>query len=537
VAPEEQGLDAGAWALAHQDYRGRWEGVHERQLTPVARVDAEPACGYRRKMRRGGEQAAGLGFARASLMTLSLATALSGGLGGCRFDTGGLALPGEVLDAAMGPADASVDGGICVPGQRQCSSAGTLSYCRGGQLVTEACADGCLTEPSPHCRGIDPSNGVELGMLAGATQDLEIPGNERWVFATESGAIFNCAAGTFMRAAGEGVSGGIGYYRVDNGDGGVGLGLFALRGLRVRGGGEVVAVGALGLGLLVQGEARFDDGLVASGGPAGCSIESACGSQKGAISCAGPGGFAGGSANQNGQGLGGGTHGSGSDAAGQFEGGGGGAGHATAGAPGGGDFGGAAGVTYGASDCEPIFGGAGGGGGGQDVTGLGALGGGGGGAVQITALGKISVGGGAQLVVGGGGGAAGSPSGGAGGGGAGGVLLLEAPMLKIDGDLAANGGGGGAGAGSVADLQPETPGAPGGVGITPAPGGTGLYNGGNGGAGATLPTAGGNPGPIDGTAGGGGAVGRVCLRSVPGGVGMGNLGVSPAPKILEDLIR
>ncbi|MCK5797339.1 MAG: hypothetical protein KAI47_09160, partial [Deltaproteobacteria bacterium] len=122
----------------------------------------------------------------------------------------------------------------------------------------------------------------------------------------------------------------------------------------------------------------------------------------------------------------------------------------------GGSFGGVGGHggdgPEGAAACAPqylvpLVGGSGGGGGARE----GGTGGGGGGAIQISAGVAIKVTATGTIHAGGGGGCHGrklsihAGPGSGGGGGSGGAILLEAPMVWVDGRLAANGGGGGGG--------------------------------------------------------------------------------------------
>ncbi|MGE0547968.1 MAG: hypothetical protein AB7O24_00695 [Kofleriaceae bacterium] len=150
----------------------------------------------------------------------------------------------------------------------------------------------------------------------------------------------------------------------------------------------------------------------------------------------------------------------------------------------------------------------------------GGVGGNGGGAVQLTARQAILVSG--KINAGGSGGAggvgapdsdpAGQGNGGGGGGGSGGTIGLEAPMITVNGVLAANGGGGGGGA----DNGTGGPGAAGGLLTTAAAGGQGGDGvNGQGGAGSSstsLVGAAGTGDPNDGGGGGGGAAGYIVLR-------------------------
>jgi hypothetical protein len=481
---------------------------------------------------------------RGAVLAIVAGMSLSvGGGAACRVDTGGVPLDGDddpdggiqppLPDADPAAPDAPT---TCTTDETACVGAGVLQVCRGGMIEHESCTQGCVPTPVPHCKGATPSNGVDLGLLTDATAMFEVPGGATYVFDTGTGVIFDCGSGQFTRSAGEGVQNGI-HFKLMPGVGGArGLGVFAMRSFKVKGGGTAIAIGPNGLVLLVEGEARIDEELLAGGGGSRCTIEAACGFQPGEASCPGPGGFPGGAPGVDGQGPGAGERGDGGTGAGQIEGGGGGAGHGAMGGAGGGDAGGGAGVVYG-NRCEPLFGGSGGGGGGTDASATGTPGGGGGGAVQITSLTLIHFGGKGVVEVGGGGGAAGPISAGAGGGGSGGTILLEAPLIELDGNIAANGGGGGGGAGINPDMTPEQPGAPGGLTTAPAEGGNGTFKGGQGGAAGGVATSGQPPGAFDATSGGGGGVGRVCMRTEPDGLVMGSVVLSPTPVTSEDFVR
>lgn len=267
----------------------------------------------------------------------------------------------------------------------------------------------------------------------------------------------------------------------------------------------------------------------------------------------GPGGFFGGQGPGKGGDGAGGT-GSGSAAANANSGGGGG-GHGAPGGVGGdsssaGTVGGLAGTMYPASmDDVRLVGGAGGGSGIPNEATCSAPGGSGGGALQISALGPIVVGAAGRLDVGGGGGSGGCQNGGVlgsgAGGGAGGLILLESRQLRIEGFVSANGGGGGGGATSGKSGQPGAVGPRaadvaaggtsgvvgsyvGGVGGAAVPGADGGVDGGA----ANVPPGKGDVGAASGEgAGGGGAYGRILLRSRSAGITiLGTGGVSPTAR-------
>jgi hypothetical protein len=158
-----------------------------------------------------------------------------------------------------------------------------------------------------------------------------------------------------------------------------------------------------------------------------------------------------------------------------------------------------------------------------------ARGGGGGGALQLVSRTSVTLQGTARVNVGGGGGGGGSghaSSGGAGGGG-GGNILIEAPVVTsaTQSIVAANGGGGGACEG--------TNGQDGALSTAPAAGGTraGAPSGGAGAAGA-MSTGQNSVATVCtiGSAGGGGGLGLVYVRTRAGGASLngtvsGSLGV------------
>jgi len=171
--------------------------------------------------------------------------------------------------------------------------------------------------------------------------------------------------------------------------------------------------------------------------------------------------------------------------------------------------------------------------GGNDNNDVGGAGGGGGGAVYLVAAQKIELLQEADVSAGGGGGRGGAQhanfdgDGGGGGGGSGGMILLEAPLVRIAGTLAANGGGGGEGSGGIA---PGSDGLAGVLGAQRASGGTGKSStGSDGGAGgASTAIAGDRVTALStgGAGGGGGGAGFVRLDAAAvDGTGI----ISPAP--------
>ena len=164
--------------------------------------------------------------------------------------------------------------------------------------------------------------------------------------------------------------------------------------------------------------------------------------------------------------------------------------------------GGAKGVKYGSPEIIPLVGGSSGG---SASYGNGPSGPGGG-ALQIVAGAAIVIEATGVITMAGAGGYAGAT-----GAGSGGSILLEAPMITVNGALAANGGGGGGSGGSVSIGQW------GGVTATPAVGGgPGGEKAGDGSGGVTLDGTNGQP-SLYGTGGGGGA-GRIRMNTLCGTV-------------------
>lgn len=155
------------------------------------------------------------------------------------------------------------------------------------------------------------------------------------------------------------------------------------------------------------------------------------------------------------------------------------------------------------TDFEPLLGGCRGG---AQTDANGAVvteGGGGGGAVQLVAGTSIAISGAVDV---GGGGAPTSA-----GGGSGGLIVIQSPLVSFSGGLWANGGGGGAcgmvGADGRADPMAALGGGPCGTLST-------HQDGGDGGTGSAVCTAGTKV--LEGSAGGGGAVGRVQVVNLDG---------------------
>lgn len=386
------------------------------------------------------------------------------------------------IDAATG-IDAGIDGGIdtgCAPVGGLACVGGDILECQadGTTIVRTDCAIGCITTAGPpRCVHVVPTHVAMRELIAASTTPLVVSSGQTVDFNTDTGAI-TLLPSTVLRAAGApGDASGI-LFRTDTQVGAGELAIFALGALTVEAGGTVRGTGGRGLVLVASGAVEVS-GVIDVGGSGRAS---------------GPGGYGGGGNESNGGGpsLG---HGGGRD---WFDrSGGGGAGHGGSGGRGGGE-GGASGGEAGFASADPdgaiLLGGSGGGGGGDP----GGDGGGGGGILQITSDVSIVITSSGVVRSPGGGGGGGA---GGGGGGAGGSLFLEAPTLRVDGVVSANGGSGGGGNdGSSGGRGTDT--------TTGATGGDGPGGGANGGAGGGGATANGSGGE-GGGGGGGGACGRV----------------------------
>lgn len=193
---------------------------------------------------------------------------------------------------------------------------------------------------------------------------------------------------------------------------------------------------------------------------------------------------------------------------------------------GGSSLGGDAGATFGNSTLVPLLGGCNGGNGGAASETNQGLGGRGGGALQLTVGGILRIEGDVSANGGGGQGGRSDLRTGGGGGGSGGAILLEAQRLvsTLYGNVTANGGGGGEGSGYSAGVAYHGDrGNNGAVSLDGAAGGASAACGGNGGQGAARndAVAGNGAGPHCGTnmpgGGGGGGMGRIHVRGVDGG--------------------
>jgi hypothetical protein len=185
--------------------------------------------------------------------------------------------------------------------------------------------------------------------------------------------------------------------------------------------------------------------------------------------------------------------------------------------------GGAAGTPQTTASLIPLRGGCAGGIGGK-ATGVPlSMAGAGGGALQISASSMLTVTSTGELHAGGGGGGS-APNGtaaknlGASGGGSGGGILLEAPTLRIDGKVCANGGGGGGAGYSLTSNDPAADGdcmgaAKGGAQAIMGGLGSQLLLSGQAGESAT------NSSNSGGGAGGGGGAGVIITRGNKTGLG------------------
>ncbi len=433
----------------------------------------------------------------------------------------------------FGP-DAGLSDELCVPG----CQGNILRICEP-MREEEFCALGCDSKASA-CEVLLPSNGVEAAYLDNVTADMALTVEEfggRIVLDTDTGAIIAASDDgsgggepVEVRPSGEGVMDGVGFFRQDNG-----VSVFAVNSLEIGAAVTVTATGAQSLAILSREDVRIDGLLELSaraceaGGDARCSGPGGGEGASNDISLA-----AGCSPGENGARLileeimfAGGT-------------GGGGGGLGADGAPGGigvgEDFPGGAGGDVSLSPCPgarlvPLTGGSGGGAGGllfsdPDMGFFGGgSGGGGGGAVQISSFAAIVINGPsggdnggaddgfAGIAANGGGGGPGQLNGGGGGGGSGGAILLEAVSVSVRGGVLVANGGGGGGTGAVFD--DATAGQDGRMSDERAPGGTGIRDGGRGGA-RSGPATIGVGGDVS-TGGGGGSSGVIRINTAEEG--------------------
>jgi len=391
-------------------------------------------------------------------------------------------------DASLDP-DAAIDAMIDA-----CPAAVCVNDDLVGCGAPVTCATGCSEDGGAHCRQLVPSLGLTPALLTGVTAD--VTGND-WDFNTEDGQVRR--GNIILRVAGPGVIAGIGFEVID------GMGVFTANSFVVgttddfKGNGDNTLVLYSATTIEVLGEVDVG-GDTGAGGPGGSDASSFMSG----LNCRGRAGrfFA----------------------AGFGEGGGGGGGRTAGGNGGASNQGASAGLggtlcTEKPTTTPALRGGAGGGHGGASSS---NSGGGGGGAVALIAMQSITISG--NVGAPGGGGQAGdgptAPNGdGGGGGGGGGAILLEAPSVTITGAITANGGGGGApfiGDGLRGFMSSATTAS---GGTYSGPGGT--ASGGRGGAGLSSPLGGGTYIESDATpvviitrgAGGGGAAGRIEIRS------------------------
>lgn len=350
-----------------------------------------------------------------------------------------------------------------------CARCASGQWCVGGECVpmdleptcAEApVADGGAPRPDagapadagdPACPPLTPSN-VSVPAERGSG-DVVFDAGAPWIHVdTTTGAItgFDATGAPVERRAPSAsgiVANGMGFHVVSQGGGGPRVAVLSMASLHVEAGVTVHATGEHPLVLLVDGEAVIDGTLsVAAGAP--YSPDGAAEARPGA------GGARGGAPEAEGYGPGGGGVG-----APTMDGGAGGAGGSFGtvgaagawsqleGAPGPNGVGGAARSVYGEASLTPLLAGSGGGAGvSQCCRPSRGRGGDAGGALQISARCGVRIGATGVVDAGGGGGEGGAGAGGGGGGGSGGAVLLEAPAVRLEGAVRANGGAGGNGA-------------------------------------------------------------------------------------------
>lgn len=403
----------------------------------------------------------------------------------CGFQASTTGTDNVVIDSSV---DVYIpDAGPCQTLTASCIGAGsTLRACTtiGQEPVDTQCSWGCLDDGGAHCGKLQPSGGVVT------SADLD-PSSQLLPAALAGGNTIDTMTGeiTGVRPAGAGIAMGIEFSVRGK------VGVFRFNKLTIDGA-NVLVKGPNALALVSITDISIGATL---------DLQGAC-----MASDAGPGGGAGGAANQDGSGSG---HGSkGGDVPlnpGKCVGGGGGAN--------GGDGGRGGnllnfdngGNRFGNDTITALAGGGGGGGGNNG----GGAGGGGGGAVQLVANDRVTITGGIQA--GGCGGKKGAECGGGAGGG--GTILIEAPVIAFNNSkLAVNGGGGAGGndgnSGEAASLSNQR--ANGGSG-----GQGGTNKGGNGGDGGDDGQLGGASGSVNDRSGaGGGGVGRMRFNTLSGGV-------------------
>jgi hypothetical protein len=408
----------------------------------------------------------------------------------CKFTPGKAPDGGNVVIV-----DAGLDApAMCGSSFLACLESTHLVNCvAGGSSMTARCNWGCVDSSGgteAHCGVIMPAGGAISGsdttMFGGGVDDITLTGN--LIVNGDDGRIGTSASQSSVRAAGTGQNGGIDYQVRGN------VAAFRFKSLKISGTITLISnTSGRAIAFISDGDVLITNTVLASGFCGGVNP--------------GPGGYAGGSAKGTpGAGPGGGS----SDGTGTQSVGGGGGGYGSGGGSGP-NGNGQGGAPFGDDVISVLVGGGGGGAGGAGGGGMTGLGGGGGGALQIVSNSQIVImtnSGSAGINAGGCGGLSGSGGNdGGGGGGAGGTILLEAPLIHVNGIVAANGGGGGGGAAGT-----TLPGDSGLWSRTPAAGHSGGANGGSGGAGSAL---GGFDGSNSGSkgGGGGGAVGRIRFNS------------------------
>ncbi|WP_428262584.1 hypothetical protein [Haliangium sp.] len=402
-----------------------------------------------------------------------------------------------------------------------------------GALVLTSFGSGCTFDTSAPpiddviivpTRLLVPSNDARIEHLEGVNVGLTVPTGLVVDLDTDTGEI-SIRDGATVRASGEGVVDGIGFYRLDNG-----ASLLAVGELEVGKDGSLWPVGSRPLIVLSEGDIVVEGDIDVS---APCDGET--------LACAGPGGGNGStSQSDKAQGCAPGGNGAGLVGTANRTGGGGGGlreDGASGGTAGSGTVAGGSGgeldpLTCPNDELVPFTGGSGGGAGGLDT--YGGDGGGGGGALQLTSFTSIEVRASASDfalgIFANGGGGGGAYDGGGGGGGSGGVILLEAPAITLRSvRITANGGGGGSGGGRSVATEDGESGQP---NAEPASGGSGGgFPGGAGGTGTVSPQPGWSGG-ID-TGGGGGSAGIIRFHVDPAALIREGSIIEPAPIIAE----
>ena len=366
--------------------------------------------------------------------------------------------------------------------------------CVGDMLVgcdtSVTCTNGC-GGATPHCLQLSPSNGLNAGMLMGATADINI---DKLNFDAGDGSIR--MMNNDIRLAGTGVKAGIRWEVVN------GVSVWTANTWMLGPGRDWTFSGTRPVTLFANTSITIASPLLVN---ATTSIGVLGGTNSNTGTAAGCSGRAGrnidGTHAEGGGGGGGGNNAKGGDGGPSNQ---------------GGTFTGIGGQCATRPTTIPLVGGNGGGASGASA------GGGGGGAISLVSMETITIT--SAVSASGAGGGVASTNGGGGGGG-GGAIFIEAPNVIISGQLTANGGGGGSPGGQAEgnDGTTSTANTAAGGSYT---GSGGPAKGGNGGAGITNPQAG-TSYNFDDTVnlvnynrggGGGGAFGVIEVKRKTGGV-------------------